>query len=174
MRKYLLAAAAAAAFATPAAARDHSGYVGVEGGLLFPTSSNLRISTDSVPGYGYYFCYYETSCSVKTHYKTGYDVDVVGGYDFGMFRLEGELGYKRAKHDRYSGSGGSVDADGRTSNWSAMVNGLVDFGNDKGVNFSIGGGVGYAHTKYRFSTNDSSLDPDVNAFSDSISGSKFA
>ena len=29
--------------------------------------------------------------------KTGYDVDLIGGYDFGMFRLEGELGYKRAK-----------------------------------------------------------------------------
>ena len=28
--------------------------------------------------------------------KTGYDVDLIGGYDFGMFRLEGELGYKRA------------------------------------------------------------------------------
>ena len=29
--------------------------------------------------------------------KTGYDVDVIGGYDFGMFRLEGELGYKHVK-----------------------------------------------------------------------------
>lgn len=173
MRKYLLAAAAAAAIATPAAARDHSGYVGIEGGALFPTSSNLNLTTT---GYyaAYYFCYGDSSCSLKTHYKTGYDVDVVGGYDFGMFRLEGELGYKRAKHDRYSGPGGSLDADGRTSNWSAMVNGLVDFGNNKGLNFSIGAGVGYAHTKYRFSTDDPDLDPDANAFSESISGSKLA
>ena len=28
--------------------------------------------------------------------STGFDVDVIGGYDFGMFRVEGELGYKRA------------------------------------------------------------------------------
>jgi opacity protein-like surface antigen len=178
VRKYLLAAAAAAAFATPAAARDHGGYVGVEGGLLFPTSSNLRLSTDSITSYGYYICYYETTCALKTHYKTGYDVDVVGGYDFGMFRLEGELGYKRAKHDKYSvpgdGTNVSVDADGRTSSWSAMVNGLVDFGGDKGLNFSIGGGVGYAHTKYRFSTDDDFFDPSFNATSTSIKGSKFA
>ena len=26
----------------------------------------------------------------------GYDVDFRGGYDFGMFRLEGELAYKHA------------------------------------------------------------------------------
>ena len=33
----------------------------------------------------------------ELRFKTGYDVDLIGGYDFGMFRLEGELGYKRAK-----------------------------------------------------------------------------
>ena len=35
MRKYLLAAAAAAAIASPADARDNSGYFGVEGGIMF-------------------------------------------------------------------------------------------------------------------------------------------
>ena len=30
-------------------------------------------------------------------YKKGYGRRFVGGYDFGMFRLEGELGYKHAK-----------------------------------------------------------------------------
>ena len=38
MRKYLLAATAALVFATPAAARDGSPYVGIEGGILFPKS----------------------------------------------------------------------------------------------------------------------------------------
>ena len=41
LRKYLLAAAAAAAIATPAVARDGSGYVGVEGGILFPKDSDV-------------------------------------------------------------------------------------------------------------------------------------
>ena len=26
----------------------------------------------------------------------GYDVDLIGGYDLGMFRVEGELAYKQA------------------------------------------------------------------------------
>jgi opacity protein-like surface antigen len=173
VRKYLLAAAAAAAIATPAAARDHSGYVGLDAGFLFPTNTNLHVD-GSNSYYGYYLCYYSSNynCDLKTHYKTGYDIDVVGGYDFGMFRLEGELGYKRAKHDRYSASGGSLDADGRTTATSAMINGLVDFGNDKGLNFSIGGGIGVAHTKYRFSLDDA--DSEIDAFSETISGSKFA
>ena len=38
MRKLLLAAAATVAIAAPAAARDGSGYVGIEGGILFPKS----------------------------------------------------------------------------------------------------------------------------------------
>ena len=41
MRQYLLAAVAAAAIATPAVAADNAGYVGVEGGILFPKSQNI-------------------------------------------------------------------------------------------------------------------------------------
>ena len=41
MRNYLLAAAAAAVFATPAMARDGSGYVGIEGGVLFPKKQHI-------------------------------------------------------------------------------------------------------------------------------------
>ena len=38
VRKYLLAAAAAAAIATPAVARDHSGYIGIDAGALWSKS----------------------------------------------------------------------------------------------------------------------------------------
>ena len=44
MRKYLLAAAAAVAVATPAAARDGSGYFGIEGGILFPKDQDADLS----------------------------------------------------------------------------------------------------------------------------------
>src|SRR5205085_9033550 len=107
MRKYLLAAAAAAAIATPAAARDHSGYFGVDAGVLLSTHSNIHI--DATDSYycsggegGTYFGSYFSNCvaDFDTHHKTGFDGDIVGGYDFGMFRLEGELGYKYAGHKR--------------------------------------------------------------------------
>ena len=29
----------------------------------------------------------------------GVDGDLIAGYDFGMFRAEAELGYKRSEHD---------------------------------------------------------------------------
>ncbi|HEY6868837.1 MAG TPA: hypothetical protein VI199_03670, partial [Novosphingobium sp.] len=41
MRTFLLATAAAVALvATPAAARDGSGYVGIDGGVMFPKSQH--------------------------------------------------------------------------------------------------------------------------------------
>src|SRR5256885_11904873 len=54
MRKYLLAAAATVAIAAPAAAKDNSGYVGVEGGIIFPRSQTvfgtINFTTPGTPG----------------------------------------------------------------------------------------------------------------------------
>jgi len=100
MRKYLLAGAAALVIATPAAATtDNAGYIGLEGGILFPKAQDITGSIDFTdpaildvaPG-----------TIGRVRYKAGADVDVIGGYDFGMFRLEGELGYKRAKARRFT------------------------------------------------------------------------
>ncbi|MEA3067122.1 MAG: hypothetical protein QOK41_529, partial [Sphingomonadales bacterium] len=120
MRKLLLATTAAlAVVATPAAARDGSGYVGIEGGILFPRSQNgvfTATFTQSaqtpaagtaapLPGTGLVGALpaglatppaFVTGGS-RVKWKEGYDVDLIGGYDFGMFRVEGELGYKRSK-----------------------------------------------------------------------------
>ena len=179
VRKYLLTAAAAAAIATPAAARDHSGYVGLDAGVMWAKSSLHLDATDSF--YCDYLSYYFDTCSTGfgTKHKIGFDGDVVGGYDFGMFRLEGELAYKTAKQKRRTFSDlGTVALSGKTTSWSAMVNGLVDFGDDNGVNFSLGGGVGWAHTKYNFNFNGDFTagegDYYFNNFGTSLSKSKFA
>ena len=143
---------------------------------MFPTKSSLHIDATDSSYFGYYLYNYTGSytASFKTHYKTGVDVDMIGGYDFGMFRLEGELGYKRAKHDHYrSSTSVSIDADGRTTALSAMVNGLIDFGRDDGVNFSVGGGVGWAQTKYKFSIDDPVV-PDIDGYRLSLKDSGFA
>ena len=95
MRKYLLvAAAAAAAIATPAtqaAARDHSGYFGLEGGILKAKNESIHYDATGAYYYGYYINYYlgtyTPGFSAKN--KLGYDIDAIAGYDFGMFRLEG-------------------------------------------------------------------------------------
>ena len=167
MRNYLLAGAAALIIAVPAAARDNSGYIGVEGGVLFPKSQSIDGSVD--------FTNPLVADIVDTRVarfksKTGYDIDAIAGYDFGMFRLEGELGYKRAKLKSGSvnstfltqlntGSGDifigdDFDVNGRTSVLSGMVNGLLDFGDDNGLSGSIGAGVGRAKVK-QFGDSDS-------------------
>ena len=85
MRKYLLTAAAAAAIATPAAvaARDHSGYVGIEGGILWPKkAADLSVDALSGPGpnLGYYLYYSANnlfSTNLRSKYKSGLDVDAI-------------------------------------------------------------------------------------------------
>ncbi|MGI8706545.1 MAG: outer membrane protein, partial [Sphingomicrobium sp.] len=95
-------------------------------------------------------------------YKTGFDIDAIAGYDFGMFRLEGELGYKRAKIDEIELDQGFVndyedatgvnlsnvdfDIDGSTKVTSAMVNALVDV-DAGGMALYAGGGIGRAWVK---------------------------
>ena len=105
MTRYLLAATALAtglaAMASPAVARDRSAYVGLEAGALFVKDTDVDIDDDEV---------FDGDFSID--HKMGIDGDLIAGYDFGMFRAEAELGYKRSEHDEYD-DGGSFDADGR-------------------------------------------------------------
>ena len=111
--------------------------------------------------------------TVRHH--SGFDVDAIAGYDFGMLRLEGELGYKRASiHEvsfdaRLSGGGAfdNFDASGRSRALSAMINLLLDFGNEDGLSGYAGAGIGIADVKM----DPSAVTPNgVAAFSDSKSG----
>src|SRR5574338_403216 len=147
MRKILLAAVATVAIASPAAARDGSGYVGVElGGML---AEDTKLDFDDADTH--------INNAIAPDYDTGFDGDLIGGYDFGMLRAEGELGYKRASvNEVVLGDGVCsnidncvLDADGRGSVLSAMANLLLDFGDDNGVTGYIGAGVGMARVKIK-------------------------
>ena len=138
MRKHLLATAAAVALATvatPASARDLSAYFGLEVGPLFAIDTNVEVDDPLF------------SDDFEIDHKTGVDGDMIAGYDFGMFRAEAELAYKRSEHDEYD-DGTAFDADGRTSTYSAMVNGMVDFGQEENINFYAGAGIGYAQVTH--------------------------
>jgi opacity protein-like surface antigen len=188
MKRYLLAAAAVTVLASPAYARDGQPYFGIEGGILFPKDQDADVDinytttdTTTLPG----TVFPGTPPADTTFddafgldYKKGLDVDAIIGYDFGMFRLEGELGWKRAKLDEFSVNSDFVDdlnlalnrpdvdcgtadpcgafpaisdadfdLDGKVTVLSAMLNGLVDFGNEDGLSFYAGGGIGRARVK---------------------------
>jgi opacity protein-like surface antigen len=130
MMRYLLAGAALAALASPAAAPDHSAYVGLEIGPMFAQNS-----TGSAGGERLF----------EIDYKLGVDGDLIAGYDFGLIRAEVEASHKWAKHSGYDIDGdGSVDGHGHTSGFTDMGNILLDFGKNDTVNFYVGGGAGLA------------------------------
>src|SRR5437868_1880554 len=119
MRKLAIAVAlASTAIATPAVARDHSFYAGLEGGAMWIEDVDFAYQ-DSTG--------LTRSPGITVRHSTGLDVDAIAGYDFGMLRLEGELGYKRASVHEMSfdsaitGAGpfDNFDASGRSRALSA-------------------------------------------------------
>jgi opacity protein-like surface antigen len=160
MRRLLtVTAAALATVATPAMARDGSGYVGVEAGLLFPRDVDFDgIAIGEQGG----LITFEASDVGEVDLKTGHDIDLIAGYDFGMFRLEGELAHKGAKVDSIEldpdfqdvveeDLGRALTDDdfdlGRARVTSGMLNALVDFGGDAGLGAYAGAGIGIAKVK---------------------------
>src|SRR6188472_2632500 len=126
MRKLaIMAALASTALATPAVARDHSWYVGVEGGAMLVEDTKLDFDIDDGE------VIEDINDAIILDYNTGIDLDLVGGYDFGGFRIEAELGWKHASlgdaqiDSQIVGgtSSPTVDVDGHVNVLSAMVNG---------------------------------------------------
>lgn len=170
MRKLAVTLAlASTALATPALARDNAWYVGVEGGAMIVEDISFDIGTSTAAG------------TVDHNY--GWDVGGVIGYDLGGFRIEADVSYRRASVDGYrstvttpaylaSGTisnfpAGNYDyAGGSSSALSFMVNGLLDFGEDDGIQGFIGGGVGVSRVKadYALNTRGSFLDDSDTVF----------
>ncbi len=159
MRKLAFAAVlASTALASPAMARDDAWYVGIEGGASIVEDRDFAISG--------------LDKAATANMKSAWDIDGLVGYDFGSFRLEAEIGYKRAYLTQWSSqrttpagaaatarpAGIYVDAGGPATSLSFMMNGLVDFGDDDGVNGYIGGGAGVAQAKSSFSIDGSGPD----------------
>ena len=188
MKKYLLAAVAVTAISTPAYARDGQAYVGIEGGVLFAPDHDADVFVDyattqtpvapviTTPAP----LDFEANNALNLDYKTGLDLDAVVGYDFGMFRVEGEIGWKKAKLKELDVDDSFIaglntalnrpatllplpadpvvpglpalvsddfDLNGKTTVFSLMLNGLLDFGDEDGLSFYAGLGLGWAKVK---------------------------
>ena len=136
MRKLALGMAlASTALATPALARDDSWYIeGDVGGVLVEDMQNLVSPGTGVLNTG-----------------IGYDIGGIIGYDFGGFRLEAETSYRDASADGFNRSGSSTLSGGTltggASALSFMLNGVLDFGEDDGLQGFIGAGAGVGRVK---------------------------
>ena len=186
MRIYFGAALAALAISSPAAAKDGSWYAGIDAGVLFPKSPHggnvfvdYTTTNATVPPGGVLPAIAIPAPADTTftdpfdfHTNTGFDADLVGGYDFGWFRVEGELAYKHSHLDSNvsdafltslntslnrpsatpdPGAPGlaaitreDFNLDEKIHAWSGMLNGLVDLGGQNGIGGYFGGGIGYA------------------------------
>jgi outer membrane protein OmpA-like peptidoglycan-associated protein/opacity protein-like surface antigen len=162
MRKLaIVVALSSTVLATPALARNSAWYVGGDFGATIVEDIGLDYGIGPViPGAG-------GNSQIGLNHDYGYDAALFVGYDLGMFRIEAEVAYKRARVDdietsvRLPGAGpfgvplgGAITPDispaggGRTSALSFMINGMLDFGDDDGVSGFVGGGVGVARVDY--------------------------
>ena len=164
MRKLAIAMAlASTALATPAVARDNSWYVGVEAGPMLVEDTELDYEGPTTAGPLF------IDEAITIDHKMGFDVDVIGGYDFGGFRVEGEVAYKRAGLDelsidpRITGASinGPFDLDGDVSVISGMFNFLLDFGDDDGWSGYVGPGIGLARVNYDLDSTDGDFGADA-------------
>lgn len=134
---------ASTALASPALARDGQWYVEVGGGPMIVEDFDFDVN--------------EGSDTITADSDTGYDFGGLVGYDFGAFRLEAEASYREAEITSISGTSaiaaglngntvpaGTYDANGEMNALSFMLNGLVDFGDDDGLQGFVGGGAGVA------------------------------
>ena len=81
----------------------------------------------------------------KAEYETGFGITGALGYDFGKFRVEGEVGYRKNDYDKVGASGQTkVKTSGDVTGWDFMVNGYFDIENDTSFTPYIGAGIGAA------------------------------
>src|SRR5690606_8931270 len=97
-----LALASTTLAASPAAATtDNAGYVGIEAGLWFPNDTDVDFDAN--------VDFYDVDLELE--HKMGFDGDLIGGYDFGAFRVEAELAYKTADIDEVTADFGDGEVE---------------------------------------------------------------
>ncbi len=141
MRKIVIGLAlATTAIAPSAMARDGQWYVGLDGGLSILEDADFDIGT--------------TANAANQDHSNGYDFGGTVGYDFGGFRMEAETSYREADPKTLTSSiglpvarGSFNDPRGDTNALSFMVNGLLDFGADDGIQGFVGAGIGVARVE---------------------------
>lgn len=141
MKRHVIILAAIVALVTPALCTATpprpgpyvSGYIGVS----VPQNTN-------VTGYDYYV---DKSFNERVEFDPGINIGGTGGFDYGYFRLEGELSYKHGEIATISDQAGSYryrNADGTLGAFAVMFNAFFDLRNSSPVTPYLGGGIGFA------------------------------
>ena len=88
-----------------------------------------------------------TTKDTRAQFDPGMNVGGTAGYNFGLFRLEGEMSYKNGEitsvAERNLGTR-YVNVDGHLGAFAMMMNGFFDLHNESPVTPYLGGGMGFA------------------------------
>jgi len=85
----------------------------------------------------------DPSGTVTAEFDLGYALGVAAGYNFGTFRVEGELGYQKNDFDKVSLGALSGNASGDVTSTSFLLNGYYDFVNSSPFTPYISAGIGF-------------------------------
>jgi len=83
----------------------------------------------------------------RVQFDPGINIGTTGGYNFGFFRLEGEMSYKRGEVTKVTEQTYDtrfVNVDGHLGAFAIMVNGFFDLHNESPITPYLGAGVGGA------------------------------
>src|SRR5687768_4869294 len=117
MKKWIIGLAlASTALSAPAFARDGAGYFEFDGGVMKLEDIDFDIDTT------------DDAVQIDTD-DWGYDFGAILGYDFGGFRLEGEVGYRGVAQDELT-STVRIPATGTTLPAGGALPGTFDAGGD--------------------------------------------
>jgi opacity protein-like surface antigen len=132
-------------------------YLGVEGGAVFLSTSTLT---------------FDDGTSEDFKAKTGFGLGVVGGYDFGTYRLEGEFAYRKNNNKESIDNGVTSPLAGDISSMALMVNGYYDFKTVSPTVYPyLGAGIGAARVTVKVPASGGSPDFDQ---SDTVFAYQFA
>jgi len=85
---------------------------------------------------------------VSIEFDKGFAIGGAVGYDFGAFRLEGEVAYQKSDLDKLTvsadGMGGSAKLSGDGTSLALLANGYYDFHNDSAFTPYVSAGIGFA------------------------------
>lgn len=87
------------------------------------------------------------SFSDKVKFDPGINIGMTGGYDYGFFRMEGELSYKNSEINKIIDQADNYsfrNVDGNLGVLAVMFNGFFDLHNDTPLTPYFGGGIGFA------------------------------
>ncbi len=122
--------------------------MGLKAGVVLTADTDISFGTPQITN-GYVYYLYD---SATIEYDTGYGVEVAIGKKKEQFRVESEIGYRKADMDTIEvlGSQRNLSNGSELTTTSLMLNGYYDIATNTAWTPYIGAGLGFAKHQFEF------------------------